>query len=421
MSSPSVVIIGAGLAGLTCARHLQNRGVECTILEASDAVGGRVRTDTVDGFRLDRGFQVLLTAYPETRRELDYGALDLKPFFDGAVVRCNGAFHRIADPFRHPFDAPRMLFSPVGTLGDKLRVARARQALTGASVSEIMTRPEVTTLEALRDRWGFSEVMIDRFFRPFFGGIFFDRELQASSRMFEFIFKMFSEGQAVLPAEGMQAIPEQIASHLEPATVRFNTEVDRIDEDTVVLSSGESLTPESIVVATEAPAANRLVGDVTPVDARSTVCVYYAAPESPLDTPILVLNGDGSGPVNNISVPSDVAPSYSPDDRALVSVVVVGEPDRSDADLEQAVRQQLIDWFGMKVGGWEHLDTVHVPYALPEQAPPFLSPPERPIRRRRGLYLCGDYTRTASLNGALRSGRDAARAVLTDRKAPTTA
>ena len=276
MSSPSGVIIGAGLAGRTCARHLQNRGVECTILEASDAVGGRVRTDTVDGFRLDRGFQVLLTAYPETRRELDYGALDLKPFFDGAVVRCNGAFHRIADPFRHPFDAPRMLFSPVGTLGDKLRVARARQALTGASVSEIMARPEVTTLKALRDRWGFSEVMIDRFFRPFFGGIFFDRELQASSRMFEFIFKMFSEGQAVLPKEGMQAIPEQIASHLEPETVRFKTEVDRIDEDRVVLSSGESLTPESIVVATEAPEANRLVGDVTPVDARSTVCVYYA-------------------------------------------------------------------------------------------------------------------------------------------------
>ncbi|PEN13643.1 oxidoreductase [Longibacter salinarum] len=421
MSSPSVVIVGAGLAGLTCARHLQRRGTECIILEASDKVGGRVQTDVVDGFRLDRGFQVLLTAYPETQRELDYDALDLHAFYNGAIVRSNGAFHRIADPFRHPFDAPRMLFSPVGTLGDKLRVARIRQALSSQSVAEIMSQPEMTTVEALRDRWGFSEVMIDRFFRPFFGGIFFDTDLQASSRMFEFIFKMFAEGEAVLPAEGMQAIPEQIASNLKPDTVRFNTPVECIEDDVITLASGETIQADAIVVATEAPTANRLLGGVAPVEARSTTCVYYAAPESPLDTPILVLNGDGSGPVNNISVPSDVAPSYSPDDRALVSVVVVGKPDQSDADLERAVRQQLIDWYGLAVGGWKHLDTVHVPYALPEQAPPFLSPPERPVRRRPGLYLCGDYTRTASLNGALSSGRDAARAVLTDQRTPTPA
>lgn len=421
MSSSSVVIIGAGLAGLTCARHLQKRGVDCTILEASDGIGGRVRTDIVDGFRLDRGFQVMLTAYPETQRELDYDALDLHTFYDGAVVRCNGSFHRIADPFRHPFDAPRMLFSPVGTLGDKLRVARARQQLTSESVAAIMARPELTTQEALRDRWGFSEVMIDRFFRPFFGGIFFDTDLQASSRMFEFIFKMFSEGQAALPADGMQAIPEQIASHLEQDTVRLNAPVEAVEGNTVVLRSGESLTPEAIVVATEAPTANRLLGNGAPAEHRSTVCMYFAADESPLDTPILVLNGDGSGPVNNVSVPSDVAPSYAPAGQSLVSVVIVGDPEQSDADLQRAVRQQLIDWFGLAAGGWKHLRTVHVPYALPEQAPPFLSPPARPVRRRPGLYVCGDHTRTASLNGALNSGRDAARAVLTDQRMPTPA
>ena len=416
MSSPSVLIIGAGLAGLTCARYLQKHGTDCQILEASDAVGGRVRTDIVDGYRLDRGFQVMLTAYPETQRELDYDALDLRTFYDGAMVRSNGSFHKIADPFRHPFDAPRMLFSPVGTLGDKLRVAHARQSLTSRSIPEIMAEPEVTTEEVLRERWGFSEVMIDRFFRPFFGGIFFDTDLQASSRMFEFIFKMFSEGQAALPATGMQAIPEQIASQLAPGTIRFNTSVADVDGDTVLLASGETLTPESIVVATEATAANDLLGDVAPVEKRSTVCVYYAANESPLDLPILVLNGDGSGPINNVSVPSDVAPAYAPEGKSLVSVVVVGEPDESDEDLERAVRQQLIDWFGLSAGGWDHLRNVHVPYALPEQRPPFLSPPERPVRRRAGLYVCGDHTRTASLNGALASGRAAARAVVTDQR-----
>ena len=421
MPTPSVLIIGAGLAGLTCARHLQKKGRSCQIVEASDAVGGRVRTDIVDGFRLDRGFQVMLTAYPETQRELDYEALDLHTFYDGALVRSNGGFHKIADPFRHPFDAPRMLFSPVGTLGDKLRVARARQSLTSRSVAELMAQPETTTEDVLRNRWGFSEVMIDRFFRPFFGGIFFDTELQASSRMFEFIFKMFSEGQAALPANGMQAIPEQIASHLDDGTIQFNTRVEAIDDGTVVLASGEKMTPESIVVATEAPMANELLGDVQPVEKRSTVCVYYAANESPLDQPILVLNGDGSGPVNNVSVPSDVVPSYAPEGKSLISVVVVGEPESSDEELERSVRQQLIDWFGPAAGGWDHLRNVHVPYALPEQRPPFLSPPERSVRRRSGLYVCGDHTRTASLNGALASGRAAARAVVTDQRTRTPA
>lgn len=424
MEQPSVLIIGAGLAGLTCARHLQRRGVACRVLEASRGVGGRVRTDEVDGFRLDRGFQVMLTAYPETKRELDYDALDLRPFYDGALVRLNGAFHRVTDPFRHPLDAPRMLFSPVGTLGDKLRVARARQSLTSRTIAEVMAQPEMTTEEALRDRWGFSEVMIDRFFRPFFGGIFFDTSLQASSRMFEFVFKMFSEGQAALPANGIQAIPDHIASHLEEGTVRLNTPVDRLDGDTVVLASGKSMTPDAIVVATDAPAARQLLGETAediPSEARSTICLYYAASESPLEDPILVLNGDGTGPVNNVSVLSDVAPSYAPDGQSLISVVVVGASEDSDEELERAVREQMIDWFGLPAGGWTHLRTVHVPYALPEQTPPFLSPPERPVRRRPGLYVCGDHTRTASLNGALASGRDAARAVATDLRSRMTA
>lgn len=415
MSDAPVIIVGAGLAGLTCARHLQRRDVPCTVVEASDGVGGRVRTDVVDGFRLDRGFQVMLSAYPETRRELDYDALDLRPFYDGALVRHNGAFHRIADPFRHPFDAPRTLFSPVGTLGDKLRVARARQSLTSMSVSEIMAQPETTTIKALRSRWGFSQVMVDRFFRPFFGGIFFDRSLKASSRMFEFIFKMFSEGQTVLPARGIEAIPQQIAGHLASGTVRLNTKVASIDGETVTLDDGTSVEGRAVVVATEAPEAHRLIGDVQPTESRSTTCLYFAASDSPLDIPALVLNGDGTGPVNNVSVLSDVAPSYAPEGQSLISVVVVGDPPETGEELQRAVRDQLIDWFGLKAGGWEHLRTDRIPYALPEQKPPFLSPPERPVRRRPGLYVCGDHTRTASLNGALASGRAAARAVVADR------
>jgi phytoene dehydrogenase-like protein len=414
MRDPDALVIGAGLAGLACARHLRRHDLTVRVLEASDRVGGRVRTETVDGFRLDRGFQVLLTAYPQTQLELDYQALDLHAFYDGALVRYGGRFHRIGDPFRHPLDAPRTLFSPIGSPADKLRVARLRRHLTQDSVATIMERKERTALEALQDRWGFSSSMVDRFFRPFFGGVFFDRALEASSRMFEFLFKMFAEGRTVLPAGGMAQIPKQMARRLPDDTVQLNTPVEGVDGQTVTLAAGGTHEAPAVVVATEAPEADRLVGDVTPVEGRSTVCLYYAAPESPLDNPILVLDGDNAGPINNVVVPSDVAPGYAPDGRALVGAVVVGDPPGPDDDLERAVREQLIDWFGLEAGGWDHLRTMRIPYALPNQSPPFLQTPERDVRRRPGLYVCGDHRRTGSLNGAIAAGRAAARAVLQD-------
>lgn len=417
MDDPDVLVIGAGLAGLACARHLRRHDHTVQVIEASHRVGGRVRTESVDGFRLDRGFQVLLTAYPQAQLELDYEALDLHSFYDGALVRYGGRFHRVADPFQHPLDAPQTLFSPIGSPADKLRVARMRYRLTREIIPTIMDRPERTALEALKDRWGFSASMIDRFFRPFFGGVFFDRALEASSRMFEFLFKMFAEGRTVLPAGGMDRIPKQMRAHLPDDAVRLNAPVESIDGQAVTLAAGERLEAPAVVVATDAPSADDLVGGVSPVDGRSTVCLYYAAPESPLDDPILVLNGDGVGPINNVVVPSDVAPGYAPDDRALVGAVVVGDPPEAHADLERAVREQLIDWFGLKAGGWDHLRTMHVPYALPDQSPPFLSPPTRDVRRRPGLYICGDHRHNGSLNGALASGRAAARAVLEDQSA----
>jgi phytoene dehydrogenase-like protein len=417
MDAPHALVIGAGLAGLACARQLHRRGVSVRVLEASDRVGGRVRTEEAKGFRMDRGFQVMLTAYPDAQLALDYEALDLHPFYDGALVRYGGRFHRIADPFRRPLDAPRTLASPIGTTADKLRVARLRYRLGRLTVPEIMEREERTAHQVLRTRWGFSPSMIDRFFRPFFGGIFFDRSLGASSRMFEFLFKMFAEGQTVLPAGGIDRIPAQMRASLPDAAVRLNAPVEAVEGQRVVLDDGETLEAPAVVVATSAPEADRLVGGIEPVEGRSTVCLYFSAPSSPLDDPILVLNGDGVGPVNNVAVPSDVAPGYAPDDRALVAAVVVGTPAEDDEALRRAVREQLIDWFGLEAGGWTHLRTVHVPYALPEQAPPFLSPPEREVRRRPGLYVCGDHRRTGSINGAIASGRAAARAVAIDHAA----
>lgn len=412
MPNTDVLIVGAGLAGLTCARHLHRRGLACKIVEASDGVGGRVRTDRVDGFLLDRGFQVLLTAYPETQRELDYAALRLGTFYAGALVRTpEGAFHRVADPLRHPLGGLQTLFAPVGSLEDKLRVAFLRQGVRRGSLAALFAREEMTTIRALRERWGFSDEMIDRFFRPFLGGILLDGELRASSRMFEFVFRMFSEGRAALPARGMGALPEQIAAGLPPGTVRLNARAEAVSARTVTLEDGETLTAaRAVVVATEAPEARRLLGDVEPADARTTTTLYYAADAPPVQEAILVLNGTGQGPINTVTVLSEAAPSYAPPGRSLLSVSVLGTPD-TDGALEKSVRQQLAAWYGAAAHGWEHLRTYRIAYALPEQAPPFLSPPQKPLRHASGCFLCGDHRRTASLNGALASGRHAAEAV----------
>lgn len=413
-ADPDVLVVGAGLAGLACARHLHRHDISVQVLEASDCVGGRVRTEHVDGFQLDRGFQVLLTAYPQAQLELEYDPLDLHSFYGGALVRLNGHFHRVADPFQHPHDLPQSLISPIGTATDKLRVAYMRHRLRRLTVPELMQREEVTATSALEERWGFSSRMIDRFFRPFFGGIFFDRTLMASSRTLEFVFKMFAEGEAALPNGGMEQIPRQMAEHLPDDAVRVQSRVESVTDQTVTLEGGETLEGFGVVVATEAPEADRLVGNVGRTGGQSTVCVYYAANESPLDEPVLVLDANGAGPINNLTVPSDVAPGYAPKDEALIAAVIVGDPNESDEALEKAVREQLIEWFGLKAGGWRHLQTVRIPYALPDQSPPFLSSSERTIRHGSGVYICGDHRRTASINGAIASGRAAARAVIRD-------
>lgn len=417
MLDTEVLIVGGGVAGLTCARHLHRRGVSVQILEAADDVGGRMRTDEVDGFLLDRGFQVLLTAYPEAQAELDYNLLGLRSFYDGALIYRVGKLHRVADPIRQPLGAAATMLAPIGTLADKLRMARVRTAVLQGSVDDLFDRAEMTTFDALYRRWEFSEQMIDHFFRPFFGGIFFDPELQASSRMCEYVLRMFASGHAALPAGGMQAIPRQLAASLPEGAIHVNTSVSRVEPGAVLLADGTRRESRAVVVATEAPAAALLLGDdagISPMAYRSTTCLYYSADAPPVDDGILILNGEDDGPINNVCVLTNVAPTYGPAGKSLIAAVVLGDPDDGDEALEQAVRRQLLHWFGADVQGWTHLHTYRVRYALPEQAPPFLSPPRRPARLNSGLYVCGDHCSTASINGAMESGRRAAEAIVKD-------
>jgi phytoene dehydrogenase-like protein len=409
-----VYVVGAGLAGLRCARRLHERGVTATVLEAGDAVGGRVRTDRVDGFLLDRGFQVLLTAYPEARSVLDYRELELHPFYPGALVWTGGRFVTVADPFRRRLDGLRTLVASVGGLGDKLKLASLRRRVVAGSLEELFARPEISTGQALA-RDGFSDEMVDRLLRPLFGGLLLDRELGASSRMFEFLYRMLALGEAALPTRGMAAIPEQLANGLPPGCVHLGQKVAEVGDGGLVLAAGERLRARAVVVATDGPTATGLLGEGAAPASAAACCLYFAADRAPIDEPVLVLDGDGAGPVNHLCVPSAVAPTYAPAGAALVSATVLERPGLPrGADLEAAVLGQLADWFGSSVVGWRHLATYQIPHAQPAQPPGALDPPARPVRVRPGVYVCGDHRDNASIDGALTSGRRAADAVLED-------
>lgn len=411
--SPEVIVVGGGLAGLCCALRLHEAAVPVQLLEAGSRVGGRIQTDLIEGFRLDRGFQVLLTAYPEARRMLDYATLDLHPLEPGAWIYFRGGLHRLDDPWRHPLTALGALLSPVAPLSDKLRVSRLRSRVMAGPVEALLERPETSTLDALRSD-GFSDVMIERFFRPFLGGVFLEGDLRTSSRMFEFIFRMFATGEATLPAAGMGAIPAQLAGRLPADSLQTRARVTAVQRGSVQLAQGDQVSARAVVVATDATAAAHLLGTGPAPSFRSTTCLYFAAEDPPIDEPKIILDGEEGGPVNHVSVPSVVAPSYAPPGAALISANLLGEPGDSDDTLEDEVRSQLRRWFGREVNGWRHLRTYRIHQALPELGPHGLSDGSRSPRLRPGLYLCGDYCETPSIQGAMLSGRRAAEAVLED-------
>eukprot|EP01018_Ginkgo_biloba_P038351 Gb_00521 [translate_table: standard] len=418
------VVVGAGLAGLAAARQLALQNVPFVLLEGSDGVGGRVRTDHLEGFLLDRGFQIFITDYPEAKRVLNYESLNLQPFYSGALVYYNGDFHRVADPLRHFGDSLGTLLNPIGTVFDKVLVGLARLKSVSLSDEDILLGKEVSINEKLMDD-GFSSSMINRFFRPFFGGIFFDRELTTTSRLFDFVFKCLALGSNTLPAMGISAIPEQIASQLPQNSIFLNSRVEEIILESaktprVKLQNGRMIGVKyGLVLAVEEHDAARLLGiKLRPVEKspRSTVCLYFSTDEAPIDEPILILNGSGEGIVNNMFFATNVAPSYGPLGKTLVSVSLVGyHENSSDDDLRIAVLKELSGWFGSSVvGSWKHLRTYRIRFAQPDQTPPTDLMKNPSIGS--GVYLCGDYRDSATFDGALVSGRRAVETLVKDAK-----
>ena len=408
--SHDVVVVGAGLAGLAAALRLVEKGHRPLVLERTDGPGGRVRTDAVDGFRLDRGFQILLTAYPETQRLLDYDALDLRAFEPGAVVRVDDRFHRVADPFRRPGDAFTALRAPIGSLSDKLAILRFRRSVRAVDdCDDLFARPETTARERLSEA-GFSDRMIERFLGPLFAGIALDPTLSFSSRFLEFVFRMLSDGDAAVPADGMGAMADQLAAGLPDGTLRFEADVTAAAADHVIVD-GSRVDAAAVVVAVDAADAARLTGgEIVDRGHTSVTTRWFAAPEPPVRRPAIVL-GPLGGAVTNLAVMSQLSERYSTDGRALVAVSTAGgagaEPASSPTDAD--VTATLREWYGAAVDGWETIRVDRIVRAQPVQAVGI--EPDQSVRLPSGLFVAGDHRQNASINGALLSGRRAGEAV----------
>ena len=402
-----IYIVGAGISGLVAAKTLEAQGYQPTILEATDRVGGRVKTDVIHGYQLDHGFQVLLTAYPAAKRFLEYDALQLQHFLPGATIFNQGKQKTIGDPLRNLSLLFPTLFSGIGSFSDKLKILRLRKKLQKKSFEAIFEQPETTTLTHLQ-KLGFSDAMIHQFFKPFFSGIFLEPNLATSNRMFEFVYKMFGEGHAALPKSGIEAIPKQLATSLQHTKFQFNTKIESVEDGKVTLSDGTILESHFTIIAAE---ASSLISNLTAqgISWKSCECLYFEVPKRTIKKPLIGLIADERAIINNIFYHHSI-PTTSTGAKELLSVTVVKDHNMSASFLLKKVQEDLQQFCGITNSTF--LKRYTIPKALPDlqQIQYKVSPSE--TRLTTQVFLAGDVQLNGSLNAAMLAGEAAALGII---------
>lgn len=400
-------IIGAGVSGLIAARVLEDHGYSPVIIEATDRVGGRVKTDVIDGYQLDHGFQVLLTAYPAAKKYLNFEALELQNFLPGATIFNNGTKKTIGDPLRDLSLLLPTLSSGIGTLADKVKVLKLNLLLNKTSLSEIFEKPEKTTLQYLLD-FGFSEEIISKFFKPFFSGIFLETKLETSSRMFEFVYKMFGEGYASLPKAGIEAIPQQLLKNLKNTSLKYNTKVASVKDGEISLDDNSKLESHFTIIATE---ASNLISNLKNQSTQWKSChtLYFETDVKVIEKPLIGLISKEGALINNIFYHTSIGTNTSPH-KELLSVTVIDDQNLSKESLIEQVKEELKTHCG--IDSCKFIKQYDIPKALPNLKDIRYDMLASETRLTTSLYLAGDTQLNGSLNAAMISGERAALGII---------
>ena len=402
IKAKKVTIIGAGISGLTAAKLLKETGFEILILEASNHIGGRVNTVSKNGYLLDRGFQVLLGNYPLAKELLNYDDLNLKAFDPGAKILYQKKIYNVLDPLRKPFSLFKTLLSPIGSFADKLIMFKLKISLKFKSVEQIFEEEEQTTISYLL-KLGFSDKMINRFFIPFLGGIFLEKELTTSSRMFNFVFKMFGEGDALIPANGMQEIPNQLAKGLLSNQIIFNSFVTEIKGNNIICKNGNEYLSDYIIIATDEINLPKPFTKMAK-NYQSVHDYFFIADKLPFKDPIIALNANKDALVNNMAIMDNLSKKYVPNQKHLISISVIKNiAQLSHNDVVQKIKFEMSEWFD--VDDWEFLESFKINYALPNQVNVKNAIPNSDLIKQKNIFNCGDYLSNGSINAAMFSGK----------------
>lgn len=402
-----IYIIGAGVSGLIAGKVLENNGYHPTIIEADAKVGGRVQSDELDGFVLDRGFQVLLSAYPAAQLYLDFKSLNLQELLPGATIFKNGKQQTIGDPLRNFSLLFPTLFSSIGSVGDKLKILKLNRLLKKKKIAEIFDRKETTTLQYLKD-FGFSNTIITNFFKPFFSGIFLEPNLETSSRMFEFVYKMFGNGLAVIPRDGIQAISNQLKNNLNNTEFLFNSPVKKVTNKEITLEDGSKINTHFTIVASE---ASSLISNLKNQETEWKSCdtLYFETEKRTIQKPLIGLIADENALINNIFYHTSVKNS-SKTNNELLSVTVVKSHNYNEEDLVKKATKELADFCG--ITGLKFIKRYEIKKALPKLTNLQYELSSTETQLTSNIFLAGDQLLNGSLNAAIISGERAAQVVI---------
>jgi hypothetical protein len=389
-----IVIIGAGIAGLACAMKLKKNNRNFIIIEQSDRVGGRVGSIKENEYIFDLGFQVYNTEYYETNSLLNLKELKLKVFKPGASIYNGRRFEILSDPFRDPSTILETFFSGMTTFKDKIKILTLKRALSSYCISEDQSE-DMTTLKYL-ELYGFSNKIINGFFKPFFSGIFLENQLETSSKFFKNVFSNFNKGYAAVPVNGMQAIPDQMVKNLNPHNLLLgNKVIEAKNPEKIVLENNEIIEAKYMVLT---GGSNSLVNNH--IVEFNSVRTFYFSSRVKVKHPKYINLFPYDSLINNIAILSSVAENYSPEGNTLFSITII-ESDLSKSELIDIIQDKLSTYYGDEKSNYIFMKEINIKQATIKQKTGYF---DLKIEDKKNILFAGDYTTYGSIEGAVVSG-----------------